>query len=356
MYNRKIKTTFSSFFVLIFVLIGIIVVRLYASVEQKKDGLLLTGKWSHPEIKLHGYIFESRMDDDSNLFIMFFRDGIYVVSPNKAYPLARYGEGPGEIAQWRTMYLDQSHLVDIETTGKLLYFKKNGALYKYDKVEWLKELSDIFFKSVERAGNKWFFAGFSYDNQESLKKNSPVGYFLSVFENGKLIKKLLYKEYNGRYHAHLIRAISRRKDYWLWVMLETDPKIYLINSDDLSNIREINLMPPHNYVRPKKETFLWKPGKPTPQLYEEWELSYSRVENFLITDKHLVVQFRNPGAENGKFTLSFYNLKTFALEKYYFTNDALLVEQNGLFYFLENGDPGLDESADSLIINIYKIK
>lgn len=355
MYNRKIKTTFSSFFILI-LLIWVTGVCFYALSEQKKDGLLLTGKWSHPEIKLHGYVFESRMDDEYNLFIMFFRDGIFVVSPTKAYTLSRYGEGPGEISHWRTMYLDQTYLIDVETTGKLLYFKKNGDLYKYDKVEWLRELSDISFKSVERAGNKWFFAGFSYDEQNTLKKNASVGYFLSVFENGKLIKKLLYKEHTGRYYAHLIRAIIRKKDNMLWVMLETEPKIYLIDPDDLATIKEINLMTPENFVPAKKETFLWKPRKPIPQLYEEWELSYSRVENFLITDKYLVVQFRNPGAEKEKFTLSLYNLKTFALEKCYFINDVLLVEKNGLFYFLENGDPGLDESADSLIINIFKIK
>jgi len=354
MYNRKI--IFRSFSICIFILTWVICVCLYASIEQKKEELLSAGKWSHPEIKLHGYIFESRMDDENNLFIMFFRDGIFVVSPTTAYALSRYGEGPGEIAHWRTMYLDQTHLIDIETTGKLLYFKKSGNFYKYDKVEWLPEISNIFFKSVERAGNRWFFAGFFYDNQETLKKNAPVGYFLSVFENGKLIKKLLRREYAGRYYAHLIRAIIRKKDRFLYVMLETEPKIYLINPDDLAIIKEINLITPETFVPAKKDTFLWKPGKPTPRLYEEWELSYSRVENFLITDSHLVVQFRNPGAENRKFTLSFYNLKTFALEKYYFVNDALLVEQNGLFYFLENGDPGLDESANSLIINIYKIK
>lgn len=346
---------FRSFFICIF-LFWAICLCLYASSEQKKEGLLLAGKWSHPEIKLHGYIFESRLDDEGNLFIMFFKDGIFVISPTKAYALSRYGEGPGEISHWRTMYLDQTHLIDLETTGKLLYFKKNGELYKYDKVEWLKELSDITFKSVEKAGNKWFFAGFSFDNQETLKKNSLGGYFLSVFENGKLIKKLLYKEYAGRYYAHLIRTIIRKKDRWLWVMLETEPKIYLINPDDLAIIKEIGLMTPENFVPAKKETFLWKPGKPIPQLYEEWELSYSRVENFLITDKYLIVQFRNPSTEKEKFTLSFYNPKTFALEKYYFINDVLLVEKNDLYYFLENGDPGLDESADSLIINIYRIK
>lgn len=333
----------------------VICVFRYAWGEQKKEGLSAAGKWVHPEINLHGYIFESRMDDEYNLFIMFFKDGIIVVSPTTAYALSRYGEGPGEISHWRTMYLDQAYLIDVETTGKLLYFKKSGELYKYDKVEWLKELSDIFIKSVERAGNRWFFAGFSYDNQETLKKNGSVGYFLSVFENGKLIKRVLYKEYAGRYYAHLVRAIIRKKDRWLWVMLETEPKIYLVNPDNLE-IKEINLMIPENFVPAKKETFLWKPEKPIPLLYEEWELSYSRVENFLITDKYLVVQLRNPNLKKGKFTLLLYNPETFALENYYFINDALLAEKNGLYYFLQNGDPGLDESADSLIINIYRIK
>ena len=356
MYDRKIRTIFRSISICIFILIWGIFNYLYSLCEQKNIGLLPAGKWAHPEIKLHGYIFESRMDDEHNLFVMFFRDGIFVVSPTKAYPLSRYGEGPGEISHWRTMYLDGLHLIDVETIGKLIYFKKSGDLYKYEKVEWLKELSNVIFKSVERAGNKWFFAGFSYDNQETLKKNASVGYFLSVFENGKLIKRLLYKEYAGRYYAHLIRAIIRKKDRWLWVMLETEPKIYLINPDDLAIIKEIDLMTPENFVPAKKETFLWKQGKPIPQLYEEWELSYSRVENFLITDKYLIVQFRNPDTKNRKFTLSFYNPETFVLEKYYFINDTLLVEKNGLYYFLENGDPGLDESADSLIINIYRIK
>ncbi|MGB9864269.1 MAG: hypothetical protein ACPLPQ_10745 [Candidatus Saccharicenans sp.] len=354
MYNRRIG--FLAFSIFIFLFIWSICFCLYASSKQEKEGLLLAGKWSHPEIKLHGYIFESRIDDGNSLFIMFFRDGIFVVSPATAYALAGYGEGPGEISHWRTMYLDQSHLIDVETTGRLIYFKKNGDLYRYDKVDWLKELSTIFFKSVERADNKWFFAGFSYDNQETIKKNGTVGYFLSVFENGRLIRKLLYKEYTGRYYAHLIRSIIRKKDGLLWVMLETEPKIYLINPDNLEIIREINLRTTENFVPTKKETFLWKPGKPIPQLYEEWELSYSRVENFLVTDKYLVVQFRNPDTEKEKFTLLLYNLKTFALEKYYFINDVLLVEKNGLYYFLENGDPGLDESVNSLIINIYKIK
>ncbi|HPB59817.1 MAG TPA: hypothetical protein PK266_07175 [Candidatus Saccharicenans sp.] len=324
--------------------------------SQPDRTLVEVDKWSFPEIKLHGYIFDARIDDDDNLIIMFFKDGIFAVSKSAAYPISRYGEGPGEIRHWKTMCLNQTHLVDVETTGKLLFFKKVGSLYQYDKVEWIKGLNNVFVESAEQHNGRWFFAGFCYDHEASSKKRKAAGHFISVFENGELKVKLLYREFPQNYYAHLIRSFIRKKDDRFYVMIETEPKIYELDPEKLKITKEIKLKTPANFVPAKEGTFLKRPDKPTPYLYEEWELSYSRVEKFLISKDYLIVQIRNPMEQQGRFELLFYNPGSFVLEKSLFINDVLLAEKNGFYYFLENGDPGLDEEADKLVINIYKLR
>jgi len=322
--------------------------------SQPAKTLVEVDKWRYPEIKLHGYIFDARIDDDDNLILMFFKDGIFVVSKSAAYPISRYGQGPGEITNWRTMYLNQVHLVDVETSGKLLFFKKVGSLYKYDKVEWIKGLNNVFVKSAEQHNSRWFFTGFCYDNEAALKKGKLAGHFISVFENGNLKVKLLYREFPQKYYAHLIRTFIREKDDRFYVMIETEPKIYILDPQKLEITKEVKLQMPDNFIPAKEKTFLRRPDKPVPLQYEEWELSYSRVENFLVSNDYLIVQIRNPFGQKGKFELLFYNPESFVLEKSLFINDVLLAEKNGAYYFLENGDPGLDEEAEKLIINVYK--
>ncbi|MDI6699502.1 MAG: hypothetical protein QME85_11305 [Candidatus Saccharicenans sp.] len=312
---------------------------------------------SYPNIKLHGFIFNALVDEVGNLLLMFFKNGLYCVSHSSAYPLTRYGHGPGEINSWRAMCFSAPFLIVVETTGRILYFRRTGDIYNYDKTEWIRDLPSIFFKSVERVGNKWFFAGFTYDHSITMQKKHPAGYFLSIFENGQFKKSLLYREFlDRRYYPHLIRVFIRKHGPYLYLLIETEPKIYVIDPERLEIIKIHELKMPDNYVRIGKEAFIKNKNRPVPQLFEDWELSYSRIENFIINEDYFLLQFRNLSKDQKKFTLLLINQNNFFLENIFYTDDAMLAEKDDLVYFLANGDPGLDEEADSLIINVYSLK
>jgi len=323
---------------------------------QPKELSQPTNILSYPKIKLYGFIYDALFDEAGNLLLMFFRNGLYCVSPSRAYPLARIGQGPGELNSWRAMCLDGPTLAVIETTGRILYFQRTGNIYKYDKTEWIRDLPGIFFKSVARVGNKWFFAGFSYDKNITMRSKRPSGYFLSIFENGQLKKSLLYRQFsNRRYYPHLIRTFLRKFGNQLFLIIETEPKIYVVDPDRLEITKIHELKMPDNYVPIGEETFVRNRNRPVPQLYEEWELSYSRIENILINKDYCLLQFRNPSKNRNKFTLLLLNSKDFSLKNIFYVDDALLAEKDGLYYFLANGDPGLDEYADCLIIKAFSL-
>jgi hypothetical protein len=88
--------------------------------------------------------------------------------------------------------------------------------------------------------------------------------------------------------------------------------------------------------------------------YEEWITSYSRIENFLVNNSDCILQIRTADNQFPKFAMLFFDNKDFHLKNSYFCDHLFLTEQGGIYYFLEGGNPGVDESAGKLVIRTYK--
>lgn len=339
-------------------LILFLLILVKASFSQSfDDAYPLKEEWRFPKAHVSGYVFDAELDSDGRLVIMFFKDGIKVIAPGSTADLAPYGQGPGDIERWAALAFDGPSLVDVEGTGKLQYFKKGPASYVYEKTGWL--LYGNEFPSVKGAiywQNKWFLAGFSNSDPQSKRVK---GYYLSIFkEKGRPAKRLLLKDFQGAYDGpRLLGVHIRQKSDQLWLMLESEPTLYIFScqGENLDNTIKI---PMPDFYRSIRDYLPWivKPRSKFIADYEDWLLSYSRIENFRVTETHLVIQLRTADEHLPRFAMLFYDLNSFALKDIYFTPHLFLTEKSGRYYFLENGDPGLDIGAQSLNILIHEKK
>ncbi len=314
-------------------------------------------RWRFPNEVVTGYIFDAFIDSDEQLALMFFRDGIKVVSSHGVENLTRVGQGPGEMQRWAAMFLMEPFLIDIENSGKLIYFRKQNHKYGYEKTLWLRH--DFNFPHVKGAvysNGKWYLAGFS--SKLDNKGNRVHGYYLSIYKNGRQTKRLLFKDFKGLCRGpYFLAAHIRHFNNSIWMMLASELQVYVFDIKKDILIRKIFLKLPAFYKKIQDYIpFKRYPLEKLIQIYESWELSYSRVENFLITEKNLIIQIRTADSSKSKFALLFYNSKHFNLEKTYYCDDLLLCEKDGRFYFFEYGDPGLDEKAQFVSIKIYREK
>ena len=316
----------------------------------------LIENWRFSDEIISGYTWDAYLDNEGNLILMFFKDGIKIVNSQEIKNLAKMGQGPGELERWVALFFDGKYLIDIEGSGKIIYYERIDNQYLYKETKWLKRgVGFPFIKGAVKSNNNWYITGFSQKSEGG--SNTVCGYFLHVFgENGDLEKRLFYKDFRGRYRGpFLLTSYIRMFKDKIWVMLASDPELRIFNINDDTLIRAINLKMPRFY-KPIKDYIPYEIYSldTLKKIYEEWMLSYSRIENFIITENHLIVQIRTASENLPTFALCFYDLETLFLEDYYFCNHLLLAEQNGHFYFYENGDPGLDEKATKFSIRIYK--
>jgi len=314
-------------------------------------------RWHFPNDILTGHIFDAFVDKDGQLALLSFRDGLKIVSSSVVESLTRIGQGPGEMEHWAAMFNTDPYLIDVENSGKLIYFKKDNRSYRYDKIEWLRhDFNFPFVKGAVFSDGKWYLAGFS--SAINKKIDNVCGYFLSIYENGKQIKRLFYKDFKGLWRGpYLLSAYIRLFHDRIWMMLASEPEVQVFDAKRDVSIKKIFLKMPKFY----KQIQDYIPFKRYPldkliKIYENWELSYSRIENFLVNEKNLIIQIRTADPGKPKFAILFFNCKDFTLERTYFCKDLLLAEKDGYYYFFENGDPGLDEEVTCLSIKICREK
>jgi hypothetical protein len=314
----------------------------------------LINNWHFPKEPATGYIWDAFIDKEERLALLSHKDGLRLVTSSEVKNLTRKGQGPGEMEHWAALFLTESHLIDIENSGKLIYFKKDAESYAYDKTEWLTfGFNFPYVKGAVFSEGKWYLAGFCPRAETSSKKVS--GYFLSIYENGKLATQLFDVDFKTPVIANLITAHIRLFNSQIWMMLASEPEVHIYDVKRDSLLKKKALKMPEfyrgirGYLRFEKQTL-----NRLIKAYEDWELSYSRIENFLINDKNLIVQVRTADRNKPRFGLLFFDAENLALEKVYFCNDLLLTEKDGCFYFFENGDPGFDEEASCVSIKIYR--
>lgn len=318
---------------------------------------IMIDRWHFTDVFLTGYIWDAFIDADGDLALMTFRDGIHIISSSGVENITRLGQGPGDMQHWAAMFHENPYLINIENTGKLVYFKKDNNSYRYEKTSWLKyDFKYPYVKGALLRDGKWYLSGFS--SSRGKRADHVGGYFLSIYENGKQIERLFYRDFKGVYRGpYLLRAHIRLHGQHVWMMLASEPKINIIDATRDAQTREVSLRMPEFYKPiPDYLPFERHPIDSMPKIYEKWELSYSRNETFLVNEKHLILQVRTVDPSMPKYALLFFSSKDFTLERTYFCNDRLLAEKDGYFYFFENGDPGFDEEVSCVSIKIYRKK
>lgn len=319
---------------------------------------IMVDKWFHPKELLTGYIFDSFIDADGDLILLSFRDGLRHIKKSKVINLTRLGQGPGEMENWVAIYLDNSSLIDIERTGKIIYFKKENENYIYNKTQWIEYTSKFpYVRAAVLYKGKWYIAGYSPDIEKMASSSNSKGYFLSLYAQGKLLRQFLYKNFDSLIRGNLITVHLRLDDRKLFLLLATEPILYLFDVEKDEFIKKINLPMPSTY-KPIKQYLKFEKYSLTNLIkaFETWETSYSRIDNFLVTSKDIIIQFRIPDNKEARFCLAHFDKNNFKLKDIYFTNDLLLAEKNGIFYFLEGGDPGLDGEGSCITIKLFSSK
>jgi hypothetical protein len=314
-------------------------------------------EWRFPKETVSGYIWDAEVDDTGALAIMFFHDGIKIVAPDRVAQLAPVGQGPGDIERWMALAFDGKFLVDVEASGKLKYFEQISSSYVFKKQDWL--LMDRDFPAVRGAAfwnGKWYLAGFS--NSDPLSTDVK-GYFLSLFQGKKRpAKRFLFKNFGGAFRGPSLLSVHvRRAAEKLWIMLESEPLLYIFSCRD-DKVENTVQLPVPEFYRPIKDywPFVRDPLSKIKVDYEKWLLSYSRIENIRITDNHLVVQVRTANQALPKFAMIFYKLSDYSMDGVYLTGDYFLAERKGRYYFFKDGNPGLDEDANSINILVFEKK
>lgn len=324
--------------------------------QSFNEDFILVERWNFPEEIVTGYIWDAFVDNEGKLAVMFFRDGVKIISSDKVENLTRIGQGPGEIERWAAMFFSDPYLVIVENSGKLIYFKNNNGSYAYHKTNWLEVNYNFpFVKGAVFTHDKWYLAGFSSEEKQRLDR--VRGYFLSVYESGKQTKRLFFKDFKGAWRVYLLTAHIKLFRDRIWMMLASEPEVLIFDPGEDVLEKKIHLKMPKFYRKiqgyiPFKRYALSKLRLD----YEKWELSYSRIENFLINEKYLVVQIRTVDPKKKKFALIFFDSRSFVPVKTYFGYDLLLTEKDGHYYFFENGDPGFDEEVTCVSVKKYRLR
>jgi len=300
-------------------------------------------------------VLSSSVDSDGDLVILFQMHHGKVVSKNRISDLYIIGEGPVEVRNASTLFMEQDQVVIADRFGKLTFLAKEGGKYKVIKTEYLagaKYGKTSSPRTVVKFNGKYYWGCWTYPNPEKFLSE---GYFISVFNPMRksrkdIVKRSYSEEFRGLLNVFPYIKVFQNK---ILVILDTELKLNIIDPVKDVIIREVKLEPPSFY---KEVEDLWKyiPGRFSPTKFHEWRLSYNRIVNVLSVDNSLILQVRSRQKEKPKFALLFYDLADYRLQKTLYTEHLLLSEKNGNLYFLENGDPGKDDDAENLNILLYR--
>jgi hypothetical protein len=308
------------------------------------------------------YFFDAAVDKDGDLIAGFSIPGCMVINDKGISELGPYGQGPGDLDGYYTIFiLDNNDLVVEGAVGKLKVFEKKNGKYTWKKTVW-KQMGHRAFAVYDSLfyDKKWYFSGFgSYYGPKS--KEFKV-YYIKVYSyEGKFIKDMVEEVFPrpNKYHRmDSYLALYKNKVYFL---IENKLHVRIISPTELKVEKEIQLetpdyyksMPKDHYSLPEK----FQPGSTADFRKEQyfWKTGYSRIVNAVIEGRWLVIQIRTCSEKLKRFALLFYNADNFKLEQTIFTDDFLLASRDGKYYFFKNGNPSYDEEAEEeAVINIYR--
>ncbi|MCI0470732.1 MAG: hypothetical protein L0Y73_03640, partial [Candidatus Aminicenantes bacterium] len=152
----------------------------------------LVEKWKHDAI-MPSFLFDAVVDRDGDLLTAFQKAGVKIANAKKIVDLGPFGQGPGDLDGFFTLFFCKGDLAVEGTVGKLQLFHKQGGKYIWKQNIWKKRgASYQFVWDGQFMDGKWFFAG---PSMEKRGENIVTLYYIKVYaEDGKLIKNLLEKK------------------------------------------------------------------------------------------------------------------------------------------------------------------
>ena len=275
-------------------LVFVLAFTVYALSQRWEDDYSLIDRWTFKQEIISGRIMSGLVNGRGELILMLHKDGIKIVSKDSVSDLARFGQGPGDIQAWSAMSSAGDSILDFESTGRIVFYKPGKAGYEYEKTRWLKKfLGFPFIRAAAFLGGRYHLAGFSPNSRQG--KANTEGNFLSVFDaQGQPLNQSVQKDFHGLWRGpFFLNAYMAKHEGDLWMMLESEPILYCLDSD-VKIKKQSRLVMPAGY-KPIKDYLPFNKYSVSDleKARDEWWASYSRVEQNAAYRK---VPY--PGSEN----------------------------------------------------------
>ena len=339
-----------------FILFGILSTTFNYGIQLEKIDC-----WKHDQT-YWGPISGSFLDFSGDL-VLKFNKGPVVFNKNESVPFALFGQGPDEITQLFTICEYREDLALFEDINKVKVFKKTGSTYTWKQTIWLKrDPLPLFLKAALFYKGHLFLAGWNVQGIPTSPDTMNVANLQIFEENSKSPGKNIILETGVKADRQyeIDRFLIPYGDHVLYLK-QSEMKIIFVSLKTLDVEKSIDLSIPRFYKPMPKDFYMRKDYKGNHKDYlidlENWSTSYSAITKaVLYKNDYLILQIRTCSEQQGKFALLLYNLKnSCSLDGVYFINDLLLAERDGKLYCYKNGNPDLDEDAETTEINIYGI-
>jgi hypothetical protein len=345
----------------IFLVIIYIAVVLATSLFPQAAGkarLKRVTQWKH-DTEPFGNEFISLVDRDNHVIGSFFKSPFRIISAEKIVLFAPYGQGPSDLMNAMAGFIYKGDLAVVETSNKIKVFTKKDGTYIWKETKWLKgSRFPHFVKSGIFFANKLFLAGFAFLNMG--KEEVEVGHLKIYDDQGKLLKTLIKKTFKGPSRLYEMRYhVAGYKQGKVFYLPANELKVTVISTNTLEITEEKKIEHPSFYKKMPEGFYIFKNSRGDlsglKKDLETWATGYSAVTKMFIDGDYLVLQIRTCSERLKKFAFLFYNVeKNFKLENTVYIDDFLLGAKSGKYYCFANGNPGLDDGTDDVIINIYE--
>ena len=329
-----------------------------SSVSMSAKEFKQVDQWNHGDREIYGYIGTPLITSDKEIIVGVAKQGFTLIAKDHVELFASFGEGPNQVWMAGATAMYGKDIAFWMLGNKMKIFTKKDNTYKESKTRWFK--SGYYAPIIRDAlfiKNKWFFAGIIPQKENS---GEAIESLLAVYDNdGKSLKTLIERKhkpkssYNNMDYYIVADRESKKK---VFVMSESELKVYEVSTDKLELVKEWNLETPAFYKKMPEDYFMIQKSSDTRSLSSvlaDWKITYSRITEASVEDGYLVLQIRTCDEKQKKFAMLFYNVDSLKLEKTIFTDDFFIGARDGKYYFYANGNPGRDEGVDECIINIF---
>lgn len=342
---------------LLFISLVLLLPYLWLFPTQKLE---LTQSWDHGNQDVYSSIYGPLFTKNKEiLLIIGAHNGSRIVSDKAIHTYAPFGQGPSEVnlpgAQCR--YGEDIAILCFPNQIKVM--SRQGDTYVWKETKWLQNRPMFtYLKALRHAWDKWYAAGFFSLEVLKQDKESEAAILTAYSGQGKIIEHFFKKSFQPAFRHW-------EKDYFLestkeclYLMVEDELKLYQLPHSNFDRGSARPLPQPREYIPIPPDFYRFKQtkdgGKDLFMDLNRWKTSYSAITYFSVEGDRLIVQIRTP-SQAQKFMLLLYDLKTHTLKSSYPVNDLFLGIKDGILYFYRNGDPNLDEDADTFVINLYTL-